>query len=160
MRLILLCSSATFLFGLLGLLQGQDVPAEGPTFTCGLNAAYILLNKTGHHASYANLLRDFKNQNPPDSLLAIKNVLEEHGCATVGIKADADFFLNNKGPAIVYLQLSGFAPTNENHFSYLVSANRQTGAELLDPIFDVKEASFLTWDTFSRSYQGMALILK
>jgi len=140
--------------------SGQDAAPENRSFTCGLNAAYIFLNKSGHHTAYAELLREFGNQSPPDSLLAIKYVLEEHGCATVGIKADADFFLKNKGPAIVYLQLSGFGPRSENHFSYLVGADRENGAELLDPIFNVKAASFIAWNSFSKSYQGIALILK
>jgi ABC-type bacteriocin/lantibiotic exporter with double-glycine peptidase domain len=160
MRLFLSCLSITLLFLTLGVLPGQDIPKEEGVFTCGLNAAYLFLNKTGHHAAYASLLEDFKKQNPPDSLLAIKNVLEKHGCATMGIKTDADYFLDNKGPAIVYLQLSGFGPRSENHFSLLVDANRQDGAKLLDPIFNVNSASFITWGTFSKSYQGMALILK
>lgn len=103
---------------------------------------------------------DFAAQNPPDSILAIKNVLNEHGCATVGVKTNVDFFLDNKGPAIVYLQLSGFGPVSENHFSFLVGASPQTGAEFLDPIFDVQKPSFISWGTFSRAYQGTALILK
>ncbi len=40
----------------------------------------------------------------------------------------------------------------------MVDASRQTGAKLLDPIFDLNEASYLTWDSFLRSYQGFALI--
>jgi ABC-type bacteriocin/lantibiotic exporter with double-glycine peptidase domain len=141
-------------------LPGQTVPDEGPAFSCGLNAAYIFLNKTGHHAPYAELLREFGEQDAPDSLLAIKNVLGMHGCDTVGVKADADFFLANKGPAIVHLQLSGYSRQPENHFSFLVAANKQTGAEFLDPVFSAQAPSFVTWVNFQQSYQGSALILK
>jgi ABC-type bacteriocin/lantibiotic exporter with double-glycine peptidase domain len=143
-----------------GTLRAEDYPQEGPSFTCGINAAYLFLEKAGHHTAYDELLRDFENQNPPDSLLAIKKVLEDHGCATLGIKTDADYFLDGKKPAIVYLQLSGIGVVAENHFSFLVGANRQRGVELLDPIFNVDAPSRLTWDTFCRSFQGMALVLK
>jgi ABC-type bacteriocin/lantibiotic exporter with double-glycine peptidase domain len=159
MRLPILASVVIFM-GFGGILPAQEIPVAVPSFTCGLNAAYMLLNKTGHHAAYAELLRDFEKQNPPDTLLAIKQVLENHGCATVGIKTNADYFLNAKGPAIVYLQLLGLSTVPENHFSFLIGASRQTGVELLDPIFNVNSASYLTWDTFCRSFQGKALILK
>jgi ABC-type bacteriocin/lantibiotic exporter with double-glycine peptidase domain len=140
--------------------HGQEISAKDSSFTCGLNATYIFLNKTQHHATYTSLLHDFENQHPSDSLLAIHNVLEKHGCETIGIKTDADYFLNKSGPAIVYLQLTGYAPQAENHFSFFVKGSRQIGAELLDPVFDAQTPSIMTWDTFSRIYQGVALILK
>ncbi len=136
----------------------QDAPEQKGGFICGLNAAYIFLNRSGHHVAYEELVQDFTAQKLPDSLLAIKNVLEKHGCRTVGVKTDASFFLTNPHPAIVYLQLYGFSRQNEDHFSYLVSASRQTGAKFLDPIFNLNAASYVTWDTFSRIYQGFALI--
>jgi ABC-type bacteriocin/lantibiotic exporter with double-glycine peptidase domain len=111
MRNIWLGLATIFLLASLGVSRGQETHPNEVTFSCGLNATYILLNRTGHHASYAGLMQEFKKQNPPDSLLAIRNVLKNHGCDTVGIKADPQFFLDNKGPAIVHLQLSGFAPT-------------------------------------------------
>ena len=138
----------------------KETTDDPPSFSCGLNAAYIFLNKTGHHVPYDELARDFKKQNPPDSLLAIKNVLEEHGCATVGVKTGADYFLNNKGPAIIHLQLVGYSARPENHFTYLVGATQQTGVEVLDPVFNVKASSHISWMTFAQSYQGAALILK
>jgi hypothetical protein len=52
-------------------------------FVCGLNAAYIFLNRAGRHVDYAELEREFQEQHPPDSLLAIKSVLALHGCRTV-----------------------------------------------------------------------------
>jgi ABC-type bacteriocin/lantibiotic exporter with double-glycine peptidase domain len=150
-----------FLLGLcfLGIpaVRAQDAPSTAG-FSCGLNAAYIFLNRAGHHANYDELVSDFAAQPSPDSLLAIKNVLEKHGCKTIGIKTDADFFLANKGPAIVFLQLYGYSSKSENHFSYLVGASRQEGAEFLDPIFQLRAASFISWDAFSRAYQGIALI--
>jgi len=133
-------------------------PEQKGGFACGLSATYILLNRAGHHVEYGQLVREFMEQKTPDSLLAIKTVLARHGCPTVGIKADAGYFLDNPGPAIVYLQLSGYTLRNENHFAYLVNASRQEGAKLLDPIFALKDASYLTWDSFLRSYQGFALI--
>jgi ABC-type bacteriocin/lantibiotic exporter with double-glycine peptidase domain len=152
-----------FVLFMLMLAAALGCRAEAPLeqkdgFACGLNAAYIFLNRTGHHVAYDQLVREFSEQKAPDSLLAIKAVLARHGCATVGIKADAGYFLDNPGPAIVYLELSGYTRRSENHFAYLVGASRQGGAELLDPIFDLNEASYLTWDSFSRSYQGYALI--
>jgi ABC-type bacteriocin/lantibiotic exporter with double-glycine peptidase domain len=144
----------------LGDLHGQAGPGNGCSFTCGLNAAYIFLNKTGHHAPYADVMHDFQEQNPPDSLLAIKTVLRRHGCMTEGVKTDAGYFLTNKGPAIVFMQLTGTGINKENHFSLLVEASRQNGVELIDPVFDIRTPSIITWDSFSRSYQGTALILK
>lgn len=138
--------------------RADVAPEQKGGFACGLSATYIFLNRAGHHVAYDDLVREFLEQKTPDSLLAIKAVLARHGCATVGIKADAGYFLDNPGPAIVYLQLSGYTRRSENHFAYLVGASRQGGAELLDPIFDLNEASYLTWDSFSRSYQGYALI--
>jgi ABC-type bacteriocin/lantibiotic exporter with double-glycine peptidase domain len=143
-----------------GFAGAQPVPAEEPAFSCGLNAAYLFLNKTGHHAPYAELLREFSAQVAPDSLLAIRNVLQLHGCETVGVKAGADFFLANKGLAIVHLQLTGYTAHPEEHFSLLVGADKQTGAEFLDPIFSAQSASVVTWVNFQQSYQGSALILK
>jgi ABC-type bacteriocin/lantibiotic exporter with double-glycine peptidase domain len=125
-----------------------------------LNASYIFLNRTGHHEPYEQLAREFASQPVPDSMLAIRNVLEQNGCATIGVKADPDFFLDNKGPAIVHLQLSGYSLHPEDHFSFLVGASRQTGVEVLDPVFNVKAAAYITWLTFAQSYQGAALILK
>ena len=142
------------------ILRAQEAIDSAPGYTCGLNAAYIFLNKTGHHVPYDDLARELKIQSQPDSMLAIKNVLQAHGCATIGVKTDPDFFLDNKGPAIVHLQLSGYSLHPEDHFSCLISASRQTGAEVLDPIFNVKQAAYITWLTFSQSYQGAALILK
>ncbi len=142
------------------MLRGQEPRADAPGYSCGLNASYIFLNQTGHHADYEELAREFAGQSQPDSMLAIKNVLEAHGCSTEGVKTDADFFLRNKGPAIVHLQLSGYSFHPENHFSCLVGASRQTGAEMLDPVFNVKAAAHISWLTFSQSYQGAALILK
>jgi ABC-type bacteriocin/lantibiotic exporter with double-glycine peptidase domain len=141
-------------------LRGLDAPTNAPGYSCGLNASYIFLNRTGHHADYEELAREFAGQPQPDSMLTIKKVLEAHGCATEGVKTDADFFLQNKGPAIVHLQLSGYSYRPENHFSCLVGASRQTGAEVLDPVFNVKAAAHISWLTFSQSYQGAALILK
>jgi len=138
--------------------RAEAPPEQRGGFACGLNAAYIFLNRAGHHVAYEELVREFLEQQAPDSLLAIKTVLARHGCGTVGIKVDVGYFLDNPGPAIVYLQLSGYTRRSENHFAYLVGASRQGGAELLDPIFDLKAASYLTWDSFARSYQGYALI--
>ena len=138
--------------------RADGAPEQSGGFACGLNATYIFLNRAGHHVEYNDLVREFLEQKTPDSLLAIKAVLARHGCATVGIKADAGYFLGKPGPAIVYLQLSGYTRRSENHFAYLVGASRQGGAELLDPIFDLNAASYLTWDSFTRSYQGYALI--
>lgn len=142
------------------MLRGQEAPPSAPGYSCGLNASYIFLNRTGHHVPYEELARELGSQSQPDSMLAIKKVLDLHGCATMGVKTDADFFLQNKGPAIVHLQLSGYSFHPENHFTCLVGASRQTGAEVLDPVFNVKAAAHLTWLTFSQSYQGAALILK
>jgi ABC-type bacteriocin/lantibiotic exporter with double-glycine peptidase domain len=138
--------------------RAEVPPEQKGGFACGLSAAYIFLNRAGHHVEYSELVREFMEQKTPDSLLAIKTVLARHGCPTVGIKADAGYFLDNPGPAIVYLQLSGYTRRNENHFAYLMYASRQDGAKLLDPIFDLNDASYLTWDSFLRSYQGFALI--
>jgi ABC-type bacteriocin/lantibiotic exporter with double-glycine peptidase domain len=138
--------------------RADGAPEQTGGFACGLSATYIFLNRAGHHVEYDELVREFLEQKTPDSLLAIKAVLARHGCATVGIKADAGYFLDQRGPAIVYLQLSGYTRRSENHFAYLVGASRQSGVELLDPIFDLNEASYLTWDSFTRSYQGYALI--
>ena len=143
---------------LAGVCHAEAPPEQKGGFACGLNAAYIFLNRAGHHVAYEELVREFLEQQAPDSLLAIKAVLARHGCMTVGVQADAAYFLDNHGPAIVYLQLSGYTRRSANHFAYLVGASRQGGAELLDPIFDLNEASFLTWDSFTRSYQGYALI--
>jgi len=142
------------------MLRGQDATAAAPGYSCGLNASYIFLNRTGHHVPYEKLAREMGSQSQPDSMLAIKKVLAEHGCETVGVKTNADFFLQNKGPAIVHLQLSGYSFHPEDHFTYLVGASRQTGAEVLDPVFNVKTAAYISWLTFSQSYQGAALILK
>ena len=138
-------------------VRAQDAPATAG-FSCGLNAAYIFLNRAGHHVGYDELVTEFTAQKPPDSLLAIKQVLEKHGCKTIGIKTGPEYFLDNKGPAIVFLQLTGYSVLNEKHFSYLVNASRQDGVKLLDPIFDLTSASFISWDAFTRTYQGMALI--
>ncbi len=148
---------AGFCICLMPVLRAQDAPGAAG-FTCGLNAAYIFLNRAGHHVAYEELVRDFAAQETPDSLLTVKRVLEKHGCRTLGIKTGADYFLDNPGPAIVYLQLSGFSRRNENHFSYLVSASRQNGVKLLDPIFALDTGSFITWDAFARIYQGVALV--
>jgi ABC-type bacteriocin/lantibiotic exporter with double-glycine peptidase domain len=142
------------------LSRGQFVPNEGPVYSCGLNAAYIFLNKAGHHAPYDELMHDFGEQPVPDSLLAIKSVLQKHGCETLGVKADADFFLTNKKPAIVHLQLSGYSLKPESHFSYLVGVDKQIGAELLDPVFSLQAPSIVSWVTFVQSYDGSALIPK
>ncbi len=148
-----------FLVALTGsTTMAQQAPVEAP-FNCGLDAAYLLLNRTGHHAAYDVLIHDFLMERPPDSLLAIRNVLKKHGCAVVGVHADAAFFLTHEGPAIVYFQLSGYSPKNENHFSYLVKASRDR-VELLDPLFSLNGRSALSWDAFNRVYQNMALILK
>lgn len=58
------------------------------------------------------------------------------------------------------MQLSGHGPQAENHFSYLVSATRQTGVEVRDPIFNLGSAAYITWNSFATSYQGVALIPK
>jgi hypothetical protein len=139
------------------VLPARDQPPESE-YSCGLNAAYIYLNRAGHHVAYEELSGDFSGQPCPSSLLAIEKVLEMHGCRTVGLKTDAGYFLKNAGPAIVYLQLSGFSPKNENHFSYLADATRQNGVQLLDPIFDLRNPSFISWDGFIRIYQGIALV--
>jgi ABC-type bacteriocin/lantibiotic exporter with double-glycine peptidase domain len=144
------------------ILNASSVRAEeapkSAGFSCGLNAAYIFLNRAGHHVGYDELVTEFETQSFPDSLLAIKNILGKHGCKVVGVKADASFFLGKNEPAIVYLQLSGFSTKNENHFSYMVGASRQEGVELLDPVFVLRGASYITWDSFVRAYQGIALI--
>jgi ABC-type bacteriocin/lantibiotic exporter with double-glycine peptidase domain len=137
---------------------GQENRPVETGFSCGLNATYIFLKKAGQHPVYGELVGEFTRQASSDSMLAIKNILDRHGCATVGIRAGADYFLENSGPAIVYLQLSGFGPSSESHFSYLVGATRQSGVELLDPAFDTRGASYMTWDSFVRAYQGVALI--
>ncbi len=137
---------------------GQDNRPVETGFSCGLNATYIFLKKAGQHPVYGELVSEFTRQTPPDSMLAIKNILLRHGCTTVGIRTGADYFLENSGPAIVYLELSGFGPSSENHFSYLLGATRQSGVELLDPAFDTRGASYMTWDSFVRAYQGVALI--
>ncbi len=104
MRIVLLSILAAC-----GSLCRADVaPEQKGGFACGLSAAYIFLNRAGHHVEYDELVREFMEQQTPDSLLAIKTVLAKHGCPTVGIKADAGYFLDNPGPAIVYLQLSGY----------------------------------------------------
>jgi len=139
-------------------LRGQDAPVKEAQFTCGLNAAYIYLNRAGHHVAYDELVKEFQSQTPPDSLLAIRNVLEKHGCRAVGIRTDPDYFLNENGPAIVYLQLDGYSLYGERHFSYMVKASRQNGVEFLDPIFEAGKASLMTWDTFTRLYKGIALV--
>jgi ABC-type bacteriocin/lantibiotic exporter with double-glycine peptidase domain len=139
-------------------VHGQEMPVEEAQFTCGLNAAYLYLNRAGHHVAYDELVREFHEQTPPDSLLAIKNVLAKHGCPTVGIKADADYFLGKEGAAIVYLQLDGYSLHGERHFSFMVRASRENGVEFLDPIFLANKASLMTWDTFTRIYKGVALV--
>jgi ABC-type bacteriocin/lantibiotic exporter with double-glycine peptidase domain len=149
---------ALFLAAFSARVFGQENQPVETGFSCGLNATYIFLKKAGQHPVYDELVREFTQQTPPDSMLAIKNILGRHGCATVGIKTRADYFLENSGPAIVYLQLSGFGPSSESHFAYLVGATRQTGVELLDPAFDTRGASYMTWDSFVRAYQGVALI--
>jgi ABC-type bacteriocin/lantibiotic exporter with double-glycine peptidase domain len=160
MRVRIWIFAAALFIASFAMSRAQEAADDPPSFTCGLNAAYIFLNKTGHHVPYDELTQDFKKQNPPDSLLAIKNVLGEHDCATVGVKTDADYFLNNRGPAIIHLQLVGYSARPENHFTYLVGATRQTGVEVLDPVFNVKTSSHISWMTFAQSYQGAALILK
>jgi ABC-type bacteriocin/lantibiotic exporter with double-glycine peptidase domain len=137
---------------------GQENRPVETGFSCGLNATYIFLKKSGQHPVYDELVREFTRQTPPDSMLAIKNILRQHGCAIVGVRTGADYFLENGGPAIVYLQLSGFGPSSESHFSYLVGATRQMGVELLDPAFDTRGVSYMTWDSFVRAYQGVALV--
>lgn len=140
---------------------GQTVGpiAKEAGFSCGLNAAYIFLNRAGHHVAYEQLVGEFRKEQPPDSLLAIKNVLALHGCPTVGIKAGAEYLLGIEEPAIVYLQLNGYSLNGETHFSYMVHASKKNGVELLDPIFEVNSPSFMTWDTFTRIYKGTALIV-
>ena len=142
------------------VLRGDEGSDEGPGYACGLNAAYIFLNRTGHHVPYAELAHEFEIQNPPDSMLAIKHVLEKHGCVTVGVKTDADFFLDSNRPAIVHLQLTGYSRRPEDHFTCVVGASRQMGVEVLDPVFNVRTAAYITWLTFTQSYQGTALVLK
>jgi ABC-type bacteriocin/lantibiotic exporter with double-glycine peptidase domain len=150
---LLICCEACLLAG------RADEPSEQKgNFTCGLSAAYIFLNRSGHHVEYQELVREFMEQKPPDSLLAIKNVVAKHGFRLVGIKAGADYFLDHPGPAIVYLQLTGSGQVAEDHFSYLVGATRQGGAEFLDPVFDLNGECDMTWDNFARSYQGFALV--
>lgn len=156
MRAILLLAMACALVA--GRAWAEAPPEQKGGFTCGLNAAYIFLNRAGHHADYQELVREFQAQKPPDSMLAIRNVLRKHGCPTVGIKAGADYFLGNPGPAIVYLQISGYSRQCDNHFAYLVGASRPGGAKLLDPVFNIDGAAWLTWDVFARSYQGFALV--
>lgn len=151
------CLLALFAAGL-GCVRGDEPPEQKGGFTCGLSAAYIFLNRTGHHVEYSELVREFLTQSPPDSLLAIRNVLGLHGCRTVGIKTDAEYFLHKRGPAIVCLQLSGFSRQAESHFSYLVGASRPGGAKLLDPVFAIDEPCYMTWDVFTHTYQGVALI--
>lgn len=138
-------------------LRAQERPPESG-FSCGLNAAYIYLNRAGHHVPYEDLRRDFSAEASPNSFLAIKKVLQAHGCYTKALRTDANYFLLNSGPAIVFLQLSGYSPQNENHFSYLASADRRTGVRLLDPTFTLYAASFISWDGFVRIYQGVALL--
>lgn len=138
-------------------LHAQNVPAA-KGFSCGLNAAYIFLNRAGHHASYEALVGDFLGQTSPDTLLAIKTVLKIHGCETVGLQTAPEYFLTSKNPAIVFLQLTGHGPKRENHFAYMVSANRQSGVVFLDPIFNMSSASIISWDSFTRLYQGEALV--
>jgi ABC-type bacteriocin/lantibiotic exporter with double-glycine peptidase domain len=132
-------------------------PGELP-FTCGLDAAYIFLNRAGHHAPYEEVVADFQAQAAPDSLLAIKNVLQSRGCRTLGVKATPDYFLSHGGPAIIFVQLTGYSPRKENHFSYAVAFSRQEGVELLDPAFDLTTPCRISWDSFVRIYQGTALI--
>jgi ABC-type bacteriocin/lantibiotic exporter with double-glycine peptidase domain len=119
-----------------------------------------LLDKTGRHTSYEELKKDFERQRPPDSLLAIREVLKEHGCTTKGVRTSAEFFLNNGGPSIVYLKLKTGYALNEGHFALLVNAGRQTGVKLLDPVFETNGGSLISWDSFSRIYQGSALVLE
>ncbi len=102
---------------LVAVCRAEAPPEQRGGFACGLNAAYIFLNRAGHHVAYDELVREFLEQQAPDSLLAIKTVLARHGCTTVGIQADAAYFLDNHGPAIVYLQLSGYTRRSENHFA-------------------------------------------
>jgi ABC-type bacteriocin/lantibiotic exporter with double-glycine peptidase domain len=137
--------------------DAQEAPAKSG-FSCGLNAAYIFLKRTGHHPDYLELEEEFARQTPSNSMLAIRNVLRNHGCATVGVKAGADYFLQKGGPAIVLLQFSGFGPSVENHFCYLLNVTRQEGASFLDPFFDTRQPACMTWDTFVRLYQGVALV--
>ena len=139
-------------------LHGQEVPTKEAQFTCGLNATYIFLYRAGHHVDYDQLVREFCAQTPPDSLLAIRNVLAKHGCPTWGIQADADYFLDNRGPAIVFLKLDGYSLYGEPHFSYMVKASRANGVEFRDPIFQADKGCIVTWDTFTRLYKGMALV--
>jgi ABC-type bacteriocin/lantibiotic exporter with double-glycine peptidase domain len=137
---------------------GQTAAPKEGGFTCGLNAAYIFLNRSGRHVAYDELIREFQAQSPPDSLLAIKDVLAKHGCRTMGIKADANYFLGTNAPAIVYLHLDGTSLNGELHFSYLVQASKAGGVEFLDPVLGVDKATTVTWDTFTRVYKGMALV--
>ena len=139
-------------------LRGQDTPVKEAPFTCGLTAAYIYLNRAGHHVAYDELVRDFEGQRPSDSLLAIRNVLALHGCRTVAIKTDPDYFLDENGSAIVYLEFDGYSLNGERHFSYMVRASRANGVEFLDPIFNFGKSSRMTWDTFTRLFKGIALV--
>jgi ABC-type bacteriocin/lantibiotic exporter with double-glycine peptidase domain len=149
---LLLCVMGTM------CLRGQNTAGTEAQFSCGLNAAYIFLNRAGHHAAYAELVREFEDQGTPDSLLAIRNVLAKHGCLMVGIKADPEYFLDNAKPAIVYLELDGYSYGGECHFSYLVKASRSNGVEFIDPVFDARKAVVMTWDSFMRIYKGFALV--
>ncbi len=103
-------------------------------------------------------MEEFRGEQPPDSLLAVKDVLAKHGCATTGIKAGPEFFVGSDQPAIVYLQLDGYSLKGEAHFAYMVHASRKNGVEFLDPVFEVKAPSFMTWDNFARIYKGTALV--
>ena len=104
------------------MLHGEEgPPAAAPGYSCGLNASeYFSQPDGGITCPTRNLARELGSQSEPDSMLAIKKVLEAHGCPTVGVKTDADFFLENKGPAIIHLQLSGYSLHPENHFTFLV----------------------------------------
>ena len=136
----------------------SEPSAKEMPFDCGLNAAYIYLNRSGHHVAYAELVREFLGETPSDSLLAIRDVLARHGCRTVAVRSDPEAFLEQSGPAIVYLELDGYSPNGERHFSYLVRASKHEGVEFLDPVFEINHPSFMTWDTFTRIFKGVALI--
>jgi len=139
-------------------LPADEAAVKEASFDCGLNAAYIYLNRAGHHVAYDELVRDFLGQTPPDSLLAIRNVLAMHGCRTVAVQSDPAFLLEQSGPAIVYLELDGYSLNGERHFSYMVRASKRDGVAFLDPLFEVNRASVMTWDTFTRIFKGIALV--
>jgi len=156
-ELVLIFSTVMFLT----THSAADIKSNDPTtFSCGLNASYIILKLTNHAVNYQDLVVQFQKEEQPSSMLAIKEVLSCNGSRTRGVQVPSTYFLDKNDPAIVYLQLGNFGPKIEYHFTVLTRADKKYGVVFLDPLFSYNKPSHLSWEDFVRMYKGFALVLE